>query len=206
MYLIKQVGTTQKGSVTIESGISAAITQPRKLTMIGNFWGEDDVRLGDYCDMEKLAGEEHCLNVSYTSTYKAVDIGDGFKRLEFWISSYEPNNVEGYILFMNYERDIETNGEKLFGRWQTEIIVVLREGQYIEFSGKRLEVVNGGLFLRIDDCPICKKGINCGYTHAHRAESLITAEVAKSSLANPKMYARIDKKYMPDPKGEVYRG
>jgi hypothetical protein len=42
-------------------------------------------------------------------------------------------------------------------------------------------------------------------THDERIKSLELSYLAKSSLANPKMFARISKKNMPFPIGKVYK-
>jgi len=120
--------------------------------MIGvdNFWGRTDISVGNYADFSKLPayGEMDRL-LSYVSEYSVEDYGDNYKKFYFNVSTYEPEKKEGYIIFVKFGQNIETNGKKIFGRYPTEIVVVLKEGEYLEFNGKKVEVINEQLVLYI---------------------------------------------------------
>ena len=102
------------------------------------------------CDLSKLTAlDEKYLLLSYVNEYTVTDMEDGFKKIWFNLSSYARKGMEGYIIFLKHEEDIKTNGEKIYGRYPTEIIVLLKEGQYLDFSGKHLKIIDGLLMVEI---------------------------------------------------------
>ena len=70
------------------------------------------------------------------------------KKLILNVSTYQPDKIEGYIVFIRRQNDIKTNGEKLYSNLACAI-VILKEGQYVEFEGKRAEVINQKLYLQV---------------------------------------------------------
>lgn len=205
MYLVKNVFTDQQGNVTITNGVAATETSPRNLEIIGSFWGKEEIKIGEACDLEKMKGMiEHYLNVFYVNEYKVQALYK--KQIKFYINEYEPENIEGYIIFIRHEENIKTDGEILYQKWPTEIIVVLKEEDYIEFADKRLIVLNDTIWLQVDKWPAGKNLHDYRYTHADRLDSLRRADYIPSSLANPDAYARVGLRGMPNPKGKVYRG
>lgn len=208
MYLVKEVFTDQQGNVTITNGIAATQTVKGNLELVGSFWGKEEIRIGEECDLEKMKGMiEHHLNVFYVNEYKTELLyKEHFKKIKFLINEYEPENIEGYIVFVSHEEKIKTTGEILFQESPTEIVVVLKEGNYLEFVDKRIVVINDSFFLQVDKWPVGKNLHDYRYTAVDRIESLRRADYIPSSLANPDAYARVGLEGMPNPTGEVYKG
>ena len=204
MYLVKKVFTDQQGNVTITNGIAAIESSSRKLELTGSFWGKEEIEIGEKCDFEMMKGKvEHHLQVSYVNGYEKGHI---YNKIKFYINEYEPKNVEGYIIFIPHEENIKTNGEILFQKWPTEIVVVLKEKDYLEFADKKLIVLNDMLWLQVDEWPVGKNLHDYRYTASDRIESLRRADYIPSSLANPDAYARVPLDGMPNPTGKVYKG
>lgn len=125
---------------------------PDEITPLNAFWGETDIHVGEYADMELMKKKcedediENMYFLSYVSEYKSEDVIDNYKKISFNIST--PGVVDGYIVFIPHSfSEIHFTGEKLFGRYPTEIVAVLKEGNYIEFGGKTVKVINGELVL-----------------------------------------------------------
>ena len=147
MYLLKNITFSefQKG-IIVENGIRVSQIGD-KIISRNDFWGITDINPGDFADYSKFEKlEDNLFLIPYVNTYSCTNIGDGYKKLSFNISTYQPNKIEGYIVFIEHTlKDIETNGKKIGGRYPHEIVVVLTEGNYIEFDGKRVEVINNRL-------------------------------------------------------------
>lgn len=152
MYLIKNIYLNHFiNTVIVKDGIRAIKSDGNKeIRVTDNYWGTSEVKVGDFADFSKLhVIDRNDILLSYSSEYNVCDIGDNYKNIIFNVSTYQPEKIEGYIIFIENETDIKTNGEKLFGRYPHEIVAVLKDGQYLEFSGKRIEVISGKLVLFI---------------------------------------------------------
>lgn len=150
MYLIKNLYFEPlTHNVNVEDGIQIGIIGTSKTCTGNDFWGKTEVLFGNYADFTKIPvshGPYHLL--SYVSEYEVENIDDGFKKLSFHVSTYQPEKKEGYIVFIRQSpKEIKTNGQKIFGRYPTEIVVVLKDGNYLEFGDKRIEVIEGRLAL-----------------------------------------------------------
>ena len=204
MYLVKRVYTNEYGDVTIQNGVTAVQVEDKKLQLIK--WDKADVRIGELCNLEQLKeSAKPYLRVSYINEYERDFFvnGGNFKLL---VNQYESQNIEGYIIFIEHEENIKTNGNIIVRRYPTEIVVVLTEGDYLEFADKKLEMLNYTLWLQTDKLPIGKNLHDYRYTHADRLDSLRIANRTKSSFNNKDGYARVALNGMPNPKGKVYRG
>lgn len=152
MYIIKNICLDHKTEcLEIEKGIPVGITPPKAVSMYG-WWGKTEIHLGDNVDYTKFPSAFGALNLlSYTNKYEVEDLNDGLKKFKFDVNEYEENNIEGYIIFVRFAHDdLKTNGEKLFGRVSTEIVVLLKEGDFLEYDNERIEVIGGQLKDRYD--------------------------------------------------------
>lgn len=151
MYLIKNIYLNrQTGEVKVENGIRVAKLDGHNINVVNPYWGEAETNVGCFSDLSKLTAiDEKYLLLSYVNEYIVTDMEDGFKKIWFNLSSYKRKGIEGYIIFLRHEDDIKTNGEKIFGRYPTEMIVVLREGQYLDFSGKHVKMIDGLLMVGV---------------------------------------------------------
>ena len=150
MYLLKNLSlnhTTQ--SVVVNPGVQfVRITQSH--IFLNEFWGSTDLQVGEFADFTRLPSiAENKFFLSYANEFSVTKQPDGYINLFFNLSTYQPDNIEGYILFIGSESDIRTDGEKLFGRYPTEIVVLLKEGQFLEFSKQKVEVLGGKLKLTL---------------------------------------------------------
>lgn len=163
MYLIKQIALAKnlEDAFIAKEGICmGSAGNPKKLISWG-FWGDAVASCGDNFDLSMLPkdGEGCTVRLTYANSYEVSNVGDGFKKIHFFVDKYQPDEIEGYILFA--ERviaDIWTSGEIIGGRYGNEIVVVLRKGQELEFTEpkyhggkvKTAKVVDGQLLLNID--------------------------------------------------------
>ena len=65
------------------------------------------------------------------------------------MDDYQPNNIEGYILFVENEKNISTDGQIIFSNLPNQIVVILKNGQYLDFSGKKATVQKDILVLHV---------------------------------------------------------
>lgn len=152
MYLIKNIYLNNFiHNVIVQNGIRAIkLNDNKKIQVTDNYWGSTEIKVGDCADFSNLPViDRNNILLSYTNEYNICDIGDGNKNFIFNVNTYQPEKIEGYIIFIENETDIKTNGEKLFVRYPNKIVAVLKNSQYLEFSGKRIEVINGKLVLLI---------------------------------------------------------
>ena len=147
MYLIRNIYVDhQKEKLQIEKGIQVGLAC--SMAMVRNeWWGSTDIRLGEKVDHSKITPISGLFDLlSYANKYEVEDMGDGFKKIILDVNEYEENNIEGYIVFIRFSYDeIKTSGKKLFGRFFSEMVAVLKEGDFIEFDKKRIEVSGGRL-------------------------------------------------------------
>lgn len=153
MYLLKKISfDAMNKNVIVENGLKVGIRKNVLIYLPYSFWGETEINLGRYTDFSKLEklDEDNCKYLlTYVNEYYIKPLEDNFKKFLFNVSVYQEDNVEGYIIFLEYADKIKTNGEKLFGRYYNEIVVVLKDKDFLEFEGKRIEVVNNNLVLLI---------------------------------------------------------
>lgn len=153
MYLLKKISfDAMNKNVIVENGLKVGIRKNVLIYLPYSFWGETEINLGRYTDfskLEKLDEDNFKYLLTYVNEYCIKPLEDNFKKFVFNVSAYQEDNVEGYIIFLEYAEKIKTNGEKLFGRYYNEIVVVLKDKDFLEFEGKRIEVVNNNLVLLI---------------------------------------------------------
>lgn len=158
MYLLKTLGFAELGKyVKVENGIRLIKTGDKKYEVLNPFWGKSSVVLShgsDEANLEKTYSEDYYL-LNYISFIwgepgnTGINIGDGFKDFKFCLYQYTPEAIEGYIIFIEKMDKIKTNGQIIFRRYPNEIVAILRDGNYLEFSDRRVEVINSKLVLVI---------------------------------------------------------
>lgn len=156
MYLLKRIFAADFGkAVGVENGILAKWIG-EKIFVSNSYWGDAVVELEKYADCSKFekTNDGNRFLLSYVSSFDSsewyvANVGDGFKKITFHISTYQPEKIEGYIIFIQTFNNIKTSGEKIFGRYPNEVVALLKEGDYIEFEGRRIEVINSKLVLII---------------------------------------------------------
>ena len=152
MYLIKNIYCNNRtNEINIESGIKVVILEKNEVVVRDEFWGKTEINLGIFADFTKIPNiNEGFKLLSYVNEYKVEDIGDGFKKLFFNVSEYNGEKKEGYIIFVKKSiNEIKTNGQKIFGRYPTEAVVILKNKNYHEFDNVRIEVIGEQLVLPI---------------------------------------------------------
>lgn len=164
MFLIKRIALVENSeSVFIaKDGMGVyAMTEPIKLGFPWGFWGPTQVICNDDFDLSALpkAKMSHEVFLTYATSYEVADVGNGNREIKFFVGKYEPDNIEGYILFVDRViGNIRTNGQKIGGRFNNEIVVVLREGRYMQIEEpkqeynelKTAEVIDSELCLAIN--------------------------------------------------------
>ena len=159
MYLIKQIALVEEMERTFiaKEGIIMLVVPQSKLS-VWSFWGTAEALLGDNFDFDILPKEDdgRRVRLTYANSYEVKVCHDGDRDFVFFVDKYQPDEIEGYIVFVNSVGvDFSTNGEKIGGKHHGEIVVVLREGQELKITErfskvkKTAKVVNGQLLLTI---------------------------------------------------------
>lgn len=158
MYLLKTLGFAELGKyVKVKNGIELIKMDNKKYEVLDPFWGKASVIMlhrSDESKFERTDEEKHYLLTYISSIFgdsdnTGINIGDGFRDFKFFVAEYTPEYIDGYIIFIHLMDRIETDGQKIFGRYPNEIVVILKEGNYLEFSDRRVEVINSKLMLVI---------------------------------------------------------
>lgn len=143
MYSLKTIYFDhQTNDVKVQNGIQIGLLCNSKAIARDAFGGKSDIHFGDYADFNQIPTiNEFYKLLSYISEYEVENIDDGFKKFSFYVSTYQPEKNYGYIVFIqNSLKEIRTTGKKLFGRFPTEIVVVLKNRDFLEFKDRRFEV------------------------------------------------------------------
>lgn len=150
MYLLYTISIDQKSGYPLaDKGIQVGVLQrARKVFVKDEFWGKTEIVLEDNADFgydPKKKGKYVLL--PYVNSYKVEELEDGFKKFHFTVGKKFSSEFEGSILFIKSSpTKIETNGEILFGGTPKQIVVVLREEQYMEFGELRFEALDQDIF------------------------------------------------------------
>lgn len=143
MYLLQTLSVDQKTNrALVQFGIRAeTLEKVQKAIAKDEFWGETEIILednSDFCFDPKQKGKDALLK--YVNSFNVEDLKDSFKKLHFTVGKRDDRKFEGYIIFIkSSSTNIETNGEKLFCRTSNEIVVVLKDEQYVKFEGLEFE-------------------------------------------------------------------
>lgn len=150
MFLIKQIIINNlEENIKVIDGIRCVYVNGRYVA-IEAFWGKSEIIVGNYADktlFKRDKEEEDVEIIPYASECMIKDLDDGWKNLCFNISTYQLEKLEGYIIIVKYSSSIETDGDILFRRYPTEVVVKLTNDNYIKLGTKRFEVINNKLCL-----------------------------------------------------------
>lgn len=163
MFLIKKIVLSENSeSVLIaEDGIRTyAMENPIKLVLSWGFWGPTEVVCGDNFKLSVLpkSNMSHEVFLTYANSCEVEEIENGNRKIMFFVDEYQTENIEGYIVFIDKVLGtIRTNGQKIGGKYNNEMVVILREGKYLQIEehqifGKQLktvEVIDGKLITNI---------------------------------------------------------
>lgn len=145
MYLIKEIFIDNAQQVKVENGIRIW------KDIIADSIYKD--RLSIHFDANAnlthipLIHRSCIRRLTYVSNF--IESNDSsFKKIQFNVSTYEPANVEGYIVFIVFPASsMITSGKKLFANRCRSTAIVLKDQQFLEIEGKRIKVVNNQLML-----------------------------------------------------------
>lgn len=156
MYLLKTLGFAELGKyVKVGNGPRMLKGKDYRYEISYPFWGTAIVRLGSKFDEKNIEKDDdgyyrlNYITCMLGGDVTGIEIGDGFKQFNFYVNEYTPDNIEGYIIFIPKMPHIKTSGQRIFGRYPNEIVAVLREGDFLEFEDKRVEVRDSKLMLVI---------------------------------------------------------
>ena len=153
MFFLKEIyvsdlgdGTTVKSGIVVEKRLN-------DFEAINNFWGKSKIVFGENVDLSKFAtiANHNRALLPYASKIVIEETTSfGFKNIHFIVNEHESNDVDGYVIFVdNSYTDIQTTGEIIYMRDEKQAIVILREGNTLQFDGRIVEVINNKLMLNI---------------------------------------------------------
>lgn len=146
MYYIKEINIDNyNNTIEIINGIKTYKID-KMFVVVDDFWGKTEIMLGDYADRDLITkkGETHLI--PYANEYTIKELDDGYKHIILNVSTPQ-EKIDGYIVIIKYATNIKTDGEVLFRRYPTEVVTVLKEGNYLELFDRKIEVINNKLCL-----------------------------------------------------------
>lgn len=148
MYKLKTLSYNYENKSIVSRNGILCLEAKDEIFPLSQFWGNTEINIGTYADenlmKEDAEKDDESFYLTYAIEYKSEEEKDGFKKLTLSVST--PGEVKGYIVFIPYSGlNIKTSGEKLFGRYPTEIVAVLKEDDYLTFSGRTLMVMKNQL-------------------------------------------------------------
>ena len=149
MYFIKEIEINKlEDTIKVIDGLKTYNIGGKQVA-IDDFWGKTEIIVGTYADKSLFKENDNVIFIPYASEYSVKDIEDGYKQLFLNVSTPEYDNVDGYIVVVKYATDIKTDGKVLFRRYPTEIVVELKEGQYLNLYNKKLKVIQNKLYFEV---------------------------------------------------------
>lgn len=151
MYLLKTICENKLDDyVKVINGIECCYLE-NKLIPISPFWGKGEISLGIFADKEKFNEKnDGIFLLPYINEYTVKNEKDNYKYFWFNVSTFQSENIEGYILFIPYtSEEIITSGKKIFGRYCNEAVIVLKDKDFLKFGDKKLEVIDNKLIMYI---------------------------------------------------------
>ncbi len=87
----------------------------------------------------------------FVNRYTVENLKFNWVELNFYCDNIKEDKIDGYIIFIKSMPSsiIQTDGEYLFKKSNSEAICVLREGNSLTAMNKKLEVINNKLVLNI---------------------------------------------------------
>ncbi len=146
MYKIKEIIIDNfNNTIEIINGLKTYQIKDKYIT-VNDFWGDTKLIFGEFVDYALFEELKDMRLISYVNEYIISELVDGYKSFCFNISSPQ-EQIDGYIVIVKYATDIKTDGEILFKRYPTEIVVMLKDENYLELSNKKIKVINNELCL-----------------------------------------------------------
>lgn len=130
----------------------------KEIVPLNEYWGDTEIFVEPGYNYRKdfLSNQDETL-LYKISKIESSNNEDGFKKFVIWISKYIElfPKVEGYVIFVKAKpldgEAFNTNGKILFSRFiDKEIVCIIKEGEYLEFAGKRFEMKNGKFIMMMD--------------------------------------------------------
>ena len=145
MYFLYTLSVNQLGYPDPIYGIKASFLEKEEKAIVEDeFWGETEIIFEDNSDFNY--SQNKSTLIPYVNAYKVENLKDGFKKFSFIVNKVE--ELDGFIIFIKKAfTPIKTNGKKLFGRTPNEIVVVLKNRQYIKFNGLHFEARNDLFYM-----------------------------------------------------------
>lgn len=113
----------------------------QKMSMIDSFFGTSSLKIKS---MSKIYNENKYMKINKVNSYKVKQLENGFINVSFCIDdSKKDEKFEAAIIFIERADDIKTTGEKMFDKFSTKAVVLLKEGEEIQLYNQKLFVKNG---------------------------------------------------------------
>jgi len=160
LFLLKDIYVSDygKGTTAITGMLVHKSEKDSEFELSNNSWGKSKVVFGENVDVSKFTTKNNPNRFMLTFVSELVsdkDTQNKEKEISFIVNEQECNTekVEGYVVFIDHSHsEIQTTGEIVYMQNYKEIsvaIVILREGNTLEFDGRLVEVVNNKLVLNI---------------------------------------------------------
>lgn len=113
----------------------------QKMSMIDSFFGTSSLKIKS---MSKIYNENKYMKINKVNSYKVKQLENGFINVSFCIDdSKKDEKFEAAIIFIERADDIKTTGKKMFDKFSTKAVVLLKEGEEIQLYNQKLFVKNG---------------------------------------------------------------
>ena len=152
MYLIKNIYLDKDTNcVVVEDGIRIAKIKnafTTRLEVLNSFWGQTQIDFEENFDFSKLKKENKYL-LSYVDKFGASKLPGDFKRFTLKLEEDKSEEIEGYIVFAYNQEMIRSDGRILYGKYPNDLVVLLKEGNFIKLSENEISVCNNRLVLNL---------------------------------------------------------
>ena len=152
MYLIKNIYLDNNTNcVVVEDGIRIAKIKnafTTRLEVLDSFWGQTQIDFEENFDFSKFNKENQYL-LSYVDKFGASKLPGDFRRFTFKLEEDKSEEIEGYIVFAYNQEMVQTDGRILYGRYPNDLVVVLKEGNFIKLCENEIMVVKNKLVLSL---------------------------------------------------------
>ena len=159
MYLLKLLKVDIYGKTKYEEGLNLVLNDQTDiccldLKLLESLKVEVKFKINGSAQLNKIKGIP-IYKAIYTNDYQLKDKDGGSKEIVLCIG--EKNKIDGYILFISCFYTAKTSGIIIVGNSYDKMVVVLKEGEEIEFTTlenknemkKILEVINNQLYLSV---------------------------------------------------------
>lgn len=108
---------------------------------VDQFFGKSTVTESLYAPRKDYVEEDDKVVIPYITSFDVRDLGDGYKQIDYFVGARD--EMKGYIVKVQFSDSLSTDGKKIYGRYYNEIIVLLKEGNYLKINGEIVKVVDG---------------------------------------------------------------